>query len=127
MSLSRLNGTNPFVLGSDRDFDPYRVNNVNHWRHFAHASSIKSLLERQTPPTRHISKRVPMSEYPLTRQTQAARSTPLLVPSMSFPLLSPTRQSVGRSPVHSLVATMPSARMEEVCRLAESYTAATTS
>lgn len=129
ISPSRLQGTHPFVTGNGRAFDPYRVNTSNDWRNMSHSTSIKSLMAPPMPQTPNGSSLLPVhrerggSSFPLTREAKASR--PSLSRSSSACSLgfATSVDSTGRPfrPAHHSTAVLPSARMDEINRMAESF------
>lgn len=112
-SFTPSTGRSPFVLGPghDRAFDPHHSSCVNEWRSMSHSTSIKSILAPrwQTPLGSGLQRDgAPSAAHrsgPLTRASAA------MTPRSREPYLQRPQS----------VAALPSARMEQVYRMAESF------
>lgn len=113
-------GRTPFVLGAghDRAFDPHHSTCVNEWRQMSHSNSIKSLLAPPMPQTPLGSALLPVHREDTS--SGHSRSGPLhshrLTPQRPTPR---SREPFLQRP--SSVSALPSARMEQVYRMAESF------
>lgn len=102
----------PFALASaakpSQAFDPYRVNTRNEWHWRQESPSIRSIYAHPMPQSPSGSSLLPVHQHPLSR--------PASVHSFQRPATSesPLRRSAS-------TATLPSSRMLEVQRMAESF------